>query len=420
MKEKEKNRRVFIIALIFVFLVWVFRKRETPQQPETITRTNARAVADWPFQPDPEDPEEPNICSDPPVVSEIVEFTGDVLKVHIAGNSGTIRVDILDEDSFDVLFTQDVAHIPDSVHTFNLPGLAPGGYIVRVISVYCEGPESSLLAYIEEEEEPEEPTIITEKPAWVGRADITRQASTGDTSVWVDPSGLELQVSRTSGNPQPTGLDHNNQPWNSETWQAGDSQWSGDYSKVYRLNPVSAGNGGLLQGVTYNFDFRRITDPLTIYRIQYTVPAGDLSYISLLPGTTPPDPPEELDQLSGIQYIQSPDGTRKLEIIGSRRVKLAISNSGVITDTYHEDTESDGRRTAEMFPGLFNIYYVIGADIYDLISEIVLPPGLYYIDKIYARASKFPTKVSVVNNIIGLTPENDDCFDIANIILKVV
>lgn len=418
---KKENKMYLLVVASVIILYLLLRKPASTQTPtDTKTQSNARTVADWPVTTTPP-PVDNNVCEFPPKITNL-DITPDLLKIRVGGNSGTIRVQVLTDDgNFSVVHSVDLYHAPDDIE-IPLPGLQEGTYIVKVFSVWCEGPEDTLLVYVGEES----PTITTLKPSWIQKVDITRQVSTGDTSVWIDGAeDTELRISRVTGTPQPTGKDHNNVTWTHETWQSGDTEWSGDHDKVVRANPISPLNAGLLQAITYYFDFRRGSNPGQIFRIAYTIPAGDLSYISILPGVTPDPPvepdPEELEQLSGVNYsVVSPDGTRKLEVIDSRRVKLAIDNSGVITDTYHEDTESGGRRTAEMFPGLYNVYYVIGTDIYDLLSEITLPKGLYYIDKIYARASLFPTKESVVNNIIGLTPENDDCFDVANLILKVV
>lgn len=433
MKKENKMYLLIIICAIVVYLL--LRKPSASGDNSTIDKANARTVggvSDWPVTTTPS----PVIDPDPETFliyaySNLSE-NGIDLYIESGPSVGWIDFNVLRQSDFTgigypgsvVLGTDMTVRTGENaIYRFNFPSpLDQGDYVVVAKPQRIEGAYSYV--YISIVADHSEPIITTDLPAWLTKIDITRLNATNETSVWVIPSGIEMRVSNKAATPQPTGKDHAGQNWDNTTWQPGTSQYAGDHNRVYRLNPPTIGVNGIESEETYYFDFRRSAYPNTIFRVEYTVPDTDLMFVSLLPGIVPPvDPghdPEELDQLPAVEYIQSPDGIRKLEILGSRRVKLAISNTGVITDTYHEDIEAGGRRTAEMFPGLYNVYYVIGTDIYDLLSEITLPKGLFYIDKIYARASLFPTKESVVSNIIGLTPENDDVFDVANIILKVV
>lgn len=115
-------------------------------------------------------------------------------------------------------------------------------------------------------------------PAWVEDVALTYMLSSHEATMYFNTTrDVESRVLAISG-PHPSGADHDNQPWNSDVWNSGSTQWvPTGFTELARYNPTSAqmGTGGLQPDTEYMLQFREPTNPLIIYEVRFKTPSAN-------------------------------------------------------------------------------------------------------------------------------------------------
>lgn len=139
----------------------------------------------------------------------------------------------------------------------------PGPYTVEVVDLVAE------ISAVP-------PTESANKPAWVNRVAITMDVDSHQSTFYLDAT-VPTQMNITRPGQQPSGIDHNNVPWNENTWQVGDTSYPQDgYGRLFRYNPASLGVDGLQPNTLYTIKLRRSSNLLDVFVFNYTTPASSV------------------------------------------------------------------------------------------------------------------------------------------------
>ena len=128
-------------------------------------------------------------------------------------------------------------------------------------------------------------------------------------------------------------------------------------------------------------------------------------------GSLPPLP-------SGVERSQS--GNWEARFITGHRKDIKIDSEGKITDHFPDKYDQNGQRYSDLNGSRYNAYYLLYSHPIPDLKGLKLPTGLHYLQKMYVRASNFPTWESVNKAWWGLSPEDQKLLEVANTELLVV
>lgn len=115
--------------------------------------------------------------------------------------------------------------------------------------------------------------VITTIPqTWLSAMGLSTDSVSRDASLFIyRTEDVQLKVESLEGIPI-SGLSWNNEPWDNYSWNDGTVEYASPYSEVFRINPLSPGNGGLSPGTVYRFLFRRTSTPNFIFSKNIQIP----------------------------------------------------------------------------------------------------------------------------------------------------
>lgn len=133
----------------------------------------------------------------------------------------------------------------------------------------------------------EETTVI---PSWIQKLSYTSDINTHEFSLHtLGDLDIELNI-RSLADPQPSGVSQDNLVWNQNVWIPGSTVYAmNGFNKVYRLNPISLGAGGVLKNTSYQIRARRVSNPAQVFLVT-TVTSNDSqpAPVNLFEPTAPP------------------------------------------------------------------------------------------------------------------------------------
>ena len=164
----------------------------------------------------------------------------------------------------------------------DLPNSLPAGYYtVKVVDKFgCETPARGITIASALSE-----TQRNTPPSGLVKMAISYEVATRNASVSIDGPNMLLRVS-SDLDPQPSGTTWvstaNDTAWNSTTYIPGTTQYTQEgYTRIYRLNPLSSTEGGLVGGKTYYFDIKEAGSN-EFFRTTFTMPTVDINPIQVI------------------------------------------------------------------------------------------------------------------------------------------
>lgn len=147
---------------------------------------------------------------------------------------------------------------------------------------------------------------------------------------------------------------------------------------------------------------------------EFTVPNSTGGGATLIPiPDQEPKPGGELGAInSGVDYSIS--GDWQARYITGLRTDFQINSIGKISDNYPDKYDSKGQRYSDINGQKYNAYYLLESKRIADIKDLGLPPGMFYIQKMYVRAVNYPDWDSVQKAWWQLSPEDQKLLEVSN------
>lgn len=173
--------------------------------------------------------------------------------------------------------------------------------------------------------------LTTVKPAWLQKVAFTYEPNSHDFSKWVTATeDVEVMITPKSGLVI-RGTTTGNIAWSGTTYIAGTTDWAAPFSEVFRANPASFGDGGIIPG-QYTAKIRRTSHPSEVFAYSFSVPVSVVNQPQEIPlNAVDPGNSCELGPLfAGAVTITATRADWGVDARNVKSLKVRISQAGSV------------------------------------------------------------------------------------------